>query len=149
MYKIYNKKFGDLSNHELFKIYNLRSLVFVVEQNCCYLDVDEKDLTSKHLFYIDQNKNQLTSYIRIYESKKFTHIGRVVTNPKYRKKGLSRKLMLKGIIECRKMNPNLKIKISAQTYLKDFYASLNFISTENYYLEDNLPHVEMIYTHAN
>ena len=57
--------------------------------------------------------------------------------------------MLKGIVECKKMNPNLKIQISAQTYLKDFYASLNFLSTENYYLEDNLPHVEMIYTHAN
>ncbi len=149
MYRHINKTFEQLLTLELFKIYNLRSLVFVVEQDCCYLDVDDKDLFSKHLFFIDDQNNQLASYIRVYESKVFTHIGRVVTHPEQRKKGLSKKLMLLGIEECKKINPNLKIQISAQTYLKGFYNSLGFVSTENYYLEDNLPHVEMIYTHAN
>lgn len=149
MYSHFNKNFDQLTSYELHKIYNLRSLVFVVEQNCCYLDIDNKDLTSKHLYIIDNKSAQLASYIRVYATDAYTHIGRVVTHPDQRKKGLSKKLMLEGIEECKKINPNLKIQISAQTYLKEFYSSLGFVSTENYYLEDNLPHVEMIYTHAN
>jgi ElaA protein len=141
------KSFNELNVHELYAILKLRSEVFVVEQNCVYLDIDEKDTKSYHLMQYDEN--QLIGYTRIlplgvsYE--KSCSIGRVVNRIDYRGKGLGKILMLKSIEHCKDLFPRVSIKIGAQSYLIPFYQSLGFTpESENDYDEDGIPHRIMV-----
>ena len=141
------KYFEELSLRELYEIGRLRQEVFVLEQNCPYVDFDGKDLYCYHLMGFDEN-NRLVAYSRIvpkgvsYED--YISIGRVVTSGLVRKSGLGRILMLESISVCEKLFGKSDIKISAQTYLLKFYESLGFVSTGKEYLEDDIPHTEMI-----
>ena len=116
------KKFKELSIEELYKILALRNEVFIVEQECAYLRILEKGV----------------SYDKM-------SIGRVVVNKNYRGKGISRDMMIKAIdfIE-HNLNEN-EIKIQAQAYLLNFYKSLGFNEISTVYLEDNIPHIDMLY----
>ncbi|SFC49414.1 GNAT family N-acetyltransferase [Clostridium uliginosum] len=140
------KKFNQLKGEEIYKILALRNKVFIVEQECSYLDCDDKDLNSYHLF---SNENEeVVAYLRILErgvSYNEISIGRVVVKKNYRGKGISREMMLKAI---EFIENNLKedtIKIQAQVYLLNFYSSLGFKAVSEEYLEDNIPHIDMLY----
>jgi len=139
------KNFNALTPHELYEIIRLRNEVFVVEQNCVFQDADNKDQQCFHLMgWID---NQLAAYTRlappgyIYAE---ASIGRVVTSPKYRGNKIGYALMKKSIEECKKIFGRSAIKIGAQYYLKNFYASFGFIQISDIYLEDGIEHIYML-----
>lgn len=139
------RSFEDLSNKELYNILALRNKVFVVEQDCIYQDCDEKDLGAYHLFYCDGDK--ILAYLRILEkgvSFDEVSIGRVVVDEKYRGRDLGRKAMKRAIDFIYSIYGESKIRISAQVYIKDFYKSLGFEEVSNVYLEDDIPHIEML-----
>lgn len=141
------KRFNQLSIEEIYEILQIRNEVFVVEQKCAYQDCDGKDKHSYHLFY--SHKGKIVSYLRILEkgiSYKEISIGRVLTKKEYRNKGLIRKGMLKAINFIEENLGENSIRISAQEYLKEFYKSLGFKEVSKVYLEDNIPHVEMLYS---
>lgn len=139
------KSFNDLTPPELYAILKLRSEVFVVEQNCVYLDTDNKDQLSFHLSgWIGKD---LVAYARILPpglAFEEASIGRVVTNPLYRKIGAGRELMLQAIERTINQFDVSAIKIGAQLYLLDFYTSLGFKISGPQYMEDGIPHIEMI-----
>ena len=138
------KNFNDLTPQELYAILKLRSEVFVVEQNCVYLDTDDKDQGSFHL--CAWNENNLVAYARILPPGKAfeeASIGRVVTNPTYRKTGSGRLLMEYAIEKTLAQFGVSEIKIGAQLYLLSFYSSLGFKQSGPEYLEDGIPHLEM------
>jgi len=147
-YDIYCKDFEDLGLCELYDIMALRSEVFVVEQNCPYLDPDGKDKYCDHLMIYDVNEEKLVTYARIVPPGKsyrgYASIGRVVNSMKYRNTGLGKLLMANAIRLTKEYYPDKKIKISAQTYLSDFYQSFGFKKTGKEYLEDNIPHIAMV-----
>lgn len=140
------KKFKELKVEEIYKILEIRNEVFIVEQKCAYQDCDGKDENAYHLYLQDNDK--IIAYLRILKkgvSYDEISIGRVLVHKNYRGKGIAREMMLKAInfIE---LNLNEKeIKIQAQSYLVNFYKSLGFKETSNEYLEDNIPHIDMLY----
>jgi len=139
------KQFDELTALELYAILQLRNEVFVVEQNCVYQDADGKDLHSWHCCGWDGHK--LAAYTRIIPpgiSYDEASIGRVVTSPAYRGTGTGRKLMKESISNTFREFGCSQIKIGAQLYLKDFYQSLGFIQCSDEYMEDGIPHIEMI-----
>lgn len=139
------KKFEDQTPHELYAIMQLRNEVFVVEQNCAYQDADNKDLHSFHLMGWKDNK--LVAYTRLLPpglSYPEPSIGRVVTSPSVRKEGYGRELMKTSIDNIYNLFGHQPVRIGAQLYLKNFYASLGFQQTSDVYLEDGIEHIEMI-----
>ena len=140
------KEFKDLTTLDLYKILALRCEVFVVEQNCPYQDCDNKDLKSMHLLGFN-NDNELLAYMRILPqniSYPEISMGRIVTSPKVRSTGLGKELMLQGLQFTHQLFSNQPIRISAQSHLEKFYNEFGFISTGKHYLEDNIPHTEML-----
>ena len=138
------KNFNELTPQELYAILKLRSKVFVVEQNCVYLDMDDKDQRSFHLCGWDGNI--LVAYARILPpglAFEEASIGRVVTDPQYRKTGSGRELMGHAIEKTMAQFGISSIKIGAQLYLFSFYSSLGFKVSGPEYIEDGIPHVEM------
>ena len=141
------KAFEGLSHQDLYDLLALRQEVFIVEQDCPYLDADGKDPDSWHLLGRDE-LGRLAAYARIlppglsYED--YPAIGRVVTAPFCRGEGHGKALMEAAIAHCKVLFGERAIKISAQTYLLKFYESLGFRSTGEEYLEDGIPHTGMI-----
>lgn len=144
----YTKSFTELSIDELYKILQLRSAVFVVEQDCPYQDIDDKDRDAIHLWNVDQ-EGTITAYCRLLPagiSYKEPSIGRVATALNIRNTGVGR-IMMQKAISCIYDTWNLPaIRISAQLYLSRFYTSLGFEQVGEPYLEDNIPHIEMLKT---
>ena len=139
------KPFGKLTPFELYDLLRLRSEVFVVEQNCVFLDMDNKDQIAYHL--LGYNENTLVASTRLLASNtayKQMSIGRVVTSPSYRKFGAGKELMQKSIDKCYELFGDEDIKIGAQLYLKRFYESFGFKQNGEIYLEDEIEHIEMI-----
>jgi len=139
--------FKDLSTNQLFDMYHVRQEVFVVEQDCPYQDCDEKDKKSHHLFAYE--KDVLVAYLRIVNpgvSYKEPSIGRVLTKLTHRNNGYGIELMKRGIEFCDSYYPEHSIRISAQQYLLPFYRSLGFNELGEVYLEDDIPHMEMLYS---
>ena len=123
----------------------LRSEVFVVEQNCAYQDLDNKDQKALHL--IVEESNKIIAYTRIFKKGKFfinSNIGRVLVKKKHRGKNLGKKIMIKSIEHIKKDKTQNKIELSAQKYLIKFYSEIGFKKIGEEYLEDNIPHVKMI-----
>ncbi len=139
------KPFNELTVAELYAILRLRSEVFVVEQQCVFLDADNKDQSSFH--FMGWQGGALHAYTRLmppgaaYEE---ASIGRVVTALTARGSGVGRQLMQQSITACRRLFGNGTIKIGAQLYLKEFYASLGFIPTGGIYPEDGIDHIHML-----
>jgi ElaA protein len=139
------KHFNELNTSELYQILELRSKVFVVEQNCVYQDLDYKDQHSWHL--MGWINNQLVAYVRVIPpgiSYTEASIGRVISDPGHRKKGLGKELMRVAIEKTRTQFNVQSIKIGAQCYLKKFYGELGFEICGDEYLEDGIPHIEMM-----
>lgn len=143
------KKFEDLTAAELYCILNLRNQVFVVEQNCVYLDTDGKDAASHHL--CGWLHNELVAYCRLLPPgtayTKLASIGRVSTHPAHRKDGYGKILMQHAIEKTYSIFNVSTIKIGAQQYLIKFYSNLGFKVISEPYLEDGIPHVEMLLSH--
>jgi ElaA protein len=140
-----SKKFEDLTVLQLYAILRLRSEVFVVEQNCVFQDMDNKDQSSYH--FMGWENDVLIAYTRVIPpgvAHEFCSIGRVVTSPAARGTGIGKLLMEKSIREVQELFGNVSIKIGAQLYLKDFYKSFGFKQSSDVYDEDGIDHIEMI-----
>ena len=139
------KSYDDLSKSELHQIMVLRQQVFVVEQNCPYQDADEKDISSHHLMGYIQLK--LVAYLRLVKpgiSYPEMSFGRIVTAPSERGKGIGVALMKEGIIQSKLLYGTTKNRISAQSHLVPFYERFGFSTNGQEYLEDDIPHTEML-----
>ncbi|QYH38452.1 GNAT family N-acetyltransferase [Algoriphagus sp. NBT04N3] len=139
------KAFHELSVTELYDLLRLRSEVFVVEQNCVFLDLDNKDQKCYHLLLYQEN--ELVAYTRIVPaglSYQEVAIGRVVSSPAHRGKGLGRKVMVLSIEYCYQLFGPCNIRLGAQTYALGFYESLGFQAEGDTYDEDGIEHIEMV-----
>lgn len=138
--------FETLNNKALYDIMNLRQSVFIVEQQCAYLDADGKDIPAHHLLCYDDFG--LAAYARLLPKgisyDHYTSIGRVVSASRVRRTGAGRQLMATAIAETQRLYGNTPIKISAQSYLLAFYQSFGFEAEGETYLEDDIPHNAMI-----
>ena len=142
--KTFIKTFQDLSNTEIYQILRLRSEVFVVEQECIYQDIDNKDKKAVHIFL--KEKNEIIAYSRVFKEKEYFEnpsIGRVVVANKRRMYGVGKKIMNISINYIKQNIKAKSIEISAQKYLKKFYSNLGFVKQGDEYLEDNIPHLRM------
>ena len=138
------KSFEALSVNELYDILRLRSEIFVVEQNCVYLDLDGKDKQALHLF--GEFEGKIAAYSRLFKpgiSFDNASIGRVVVDVNYRERKWGHELMREAITQIQLHFGESKITIGAQLYLKKFYESHGFVQTSEMYLEDDIPHIEM------
>ncbi|WP_419174132.1 GNAT family N-acetyltransferase [Desulfosediminicola sp.] len=140
------RSFDELTTTQLYSLLKLRQEVFVVEQDCAYLDADGLDQHSMHLLVYDENQKELIGYLRLIEPEiKYAEpaIGRLVTAEKIRGTGIARQMMRKAIDQAQDTFPGRVIRISAQLYLEKFYTSLGFTLASDPYDEDGIPHVEM------
>ena len=138
------KKFDELSNEELYQLLRLRSEVFVVEQGCNFMDMDNKDQKCHHL--LGKKNGQLLAYSRIVPqgvSYEFPSIGRIVVSQQGRGTGLGVELLNISISTVEELYGKTIIRIGAQVYLKKFYQSFGFIQSGDIYLEDDIEHIEM------
>jgi len=139
------KPFDALTTKELYAILRLRSEIFVIEQNCIFLDMDNKDQYCQHLMLYAEN--ELVAYARIVPaglSYPEPSIGRVVSSNSVRGKGFGRQLLSLSIGNCIRLCGNKPIRIGAQLYLKDFYGSFGFVASGDVYDEDGIDHIEMV-----
>ncbi len=146
MIEFYTKTFEQLSNAELYDVLKLRSEVFVMEQQCLFLDMDDLDKKAHHVLGYYQNK--LAAYSRLFEpgiTYPVASIGRVVTHNSVRKFSFGKQLMSYSINEISRLYNTLDITIGAQCYLKTFYNNLGFIEVGQMYLEDDIEHIKMTY----
>lgn len=137
--------FEELNPHQLYQVLRLRSEVFVVEQQCIFLDMDNKDQQCYHL--TGWKGELLVASTRLVPpgiSYTEMSIGRVVSSPQVRGTGIGRELMQVSINACYKLWGVAPIRIGAQCYLEKFYQSLGFEPEGEIYLEDGIPHIEMV-----
>ncbi|MFT3918158.1 GNAT family N-acetyltransferase [Cloacibacterium sp.] len=139
------KNFEDLSIKELYKILKVRQEVFIVEQTCYYLDADGYDDKALHIWA--ETNGEIAAYCRIFsQGIKYpeTSIGRVLTNTKYRNLKLGKTLINIALQAIGTHFKTSECRISAQDYLLEFYKSFSFEDTGKKYLEDDMPHTEMV-----
>ena len=141
--------FDELSLHALYEILKIRQAIFVVEQDCSYLDTDDLDQVAWHLigWHEDANNKKMVAYLRVvFPGEKYPEpsIGRVLVLPESRKTGLGKKLTAEAIARIADEYPNTAIRISAQQHLQKFYAAFGFKAVSKPYLEDGIPHIEML-----
>lgn len=139
------RRFAELGVDDLYDALALRCRVFVLEQGP-YLDPDGLDRTSWHLLGRDA-AGALVAYLRVVDpGARYAEpaIGRVITAPEVRGTGLGRALMIEGVARCVAAFPGRGIRISAQAHLERFYNGFGFVRTGANYLEDDIPHVEML-----
>jgi len=140
------KTFTELTVDELYAILRLRSEVFVVEQNCIFLDLDNNDQKAYHT--IGFLGEEVVATTRLFDKNimydSYQSIGRVVTAPKHRGLSIGKALMQYSISECERLFGKGPIKIGAQLYLKKFYNEQGFEQSGEVYIEDEIDHIPMI-----
>ncbi len=139
------KTFKELSIDELYNVLQLRSEVFVVEQNCVYQDLDGKDRKALHV--IGTKEGKVVAYTRLFNAGDYfdqASLGRVVVSKDTRAFGYGHIIIKASIAAIYKHYNTKNIKISAQTYLKKFYESHGFSQIGDEYLEDEIPHIAMV-----
>jgi ElaA protein len=140
------KHFTELNIDELYTIMRLRQRVFVLEQNCAFVDCDNLDQPGWHLMCYDGDA--LVGYCRLlpvgvaYPG--YASIGRVVSEPDLRRAGYGRLIMAEALRQCKTLFGDARLKIGAQLYLKEFYQSYGFTAIGDIYIEDDIEHVIMI-----
>lgn len=142
-------RFDDLHVRELQNIYAARQLAFAVEQQCIYLDADGCDEQAYHLAAWSRAQREPLAYARVIDpGVKYAEasIGRVITVGAGRGRGLGREVMVRAIAHAAQVWPGMAIRISAQTRLERFYASLDFVAVGPPYHEDGIDHTEMLLT---
>ena len=140
-------RFNALSVYELQAIYRARQQVFAIEQACAYLDADGFDEFAWHLAAWSTGDTMPRAYARIVEPRrKYAEpsIGRVITTGSARGTGLGQELVRRAVARCTAAFPGLGIRISAQTRLERFYQRAGFVAVGPPYLEDGIPHTEML-----
>ena len=140
-------RFDELSVFDLQAIYRARQTVFSIEQACAYLDVDGFDEASFHLAAWSSDRSMPLAYARVvHPSQKYAEpsIGRVITIAAARGTGLGRELVRRAVAHCTDAFPGQGIRISAQTRLEAFYAGFGFQAVGAQYMEDGIPHTEML-----
>jgi len=145
MLQVIIKSFSELTTNELYSILQLRSEVFVVEQDCVYQDIDFKDQQALHVIGLKNDK--VIAYARIFKPGDYfekASIGRVVVFKKERINSYGHTILKASVKAIKDYYNETTIKISAQTYLKKFYQSHNFKQIGEAYLEDGIPHIAMI-----
>lgn len=141
------RHFKDLAPHELYACMRLRSEVFVVEQNCIYLDPDNIDQYCYHLMI--KEGTDIVSYARLVPpgvSYPEMSIGRIVSNPAYRGSGAGKQVVSTALEECFRLFGSGPVKIGAQYYLKKFYGAFGFVQVSEVYDEDGIDHIKMLLT---
>jgi ElaA protein len=136
----------ELPARRLYALFAARQKVFVVEQACAYLDLDGLDDDAEHL--IAWSGEDIAAYLRLLApGTAFAEpsLGRVLTMSAFRGSGLGRELMLKGLARAYERYPGHLVRIGAQAYLQKFYSSLGFTIASEPYLEDGIPHLEMLH----
>ncbi|MDM9628154.1 GNAT family N-acetyltransferase [Rhizobium sp. S152] len=144
-YTVDARRLDDLSAVELYALLKMRVDVFVVEQNCPYPELDGKDADALHLRLLQDG--DLIAAARIFapaDQDAPAKIGRVVVSPDHRGKRLGEAVMREAISVCEERYPQAPIYLSAQSHLSRFYGSFGFETTSEEYLEDGIPHVDMI-----
>jgi len=146
--KFHLKTFDELSLNEFHNIVQLRINVFVVEQNCLYPELDDKDKKALHLFaFAENDSDTIIAYTRIFKPGDYyteAAFGRVVVHQDYRKQQLGYQLVEKTILAIKNNFNTSTIKIGGQTYLQKFYESFGFKQIGDGYIEDGLPHIHMV-----
>jgi len=141
------KAFHELNVDELYDIMALRQQVFVVEQNCVFLDADGKDKNALHCLALDEN-NLLVAYTRIFNKdlyySNYASIGRVVSSPIGRGQNFGRIIFQFSLDQIQRNYGKNEVKIGAQSYLEKFYESFGFQSIGEDYIEDGIPHKIMV-----
>ena len=147
MKKVVIKSYYELDLDELYDILKLRQEVFVVEQDCPYVDTDGHDQAGYHVMIIEDD--ELVAYSRLLPKGStypdHVSIGRVISVQNRRGKGLGREVMQVSLSIAQELWPDETIKISAQVYALPFYRSLGFLEVGEEYLEDGIPHMAMLY----
>lgn len=140
--------FADLDTHTLYSLLQLRVDVFVVEQNCPYPELDEKDLHPQTRHIVLKKGDKVIAYARVLAPdvgfEGFPGIGRVCVSQTARRLGLGVVLVEKTLSVVRDLWPATDIHISAQCYLQQFYQSMGFKAASEPYLEDDIPHMKMV-----
>jgi len=145
MLEIKVKRFSELLTQELYDLLQLRSEIFVVEQDCVYQDLDGKDQKALHV--LGYKGGKIVAYTRIFKQGDYfteSSIGRVLVKENERQHKYGYDIMNASIEAIRNHYKETSIKISAQTYLRGFYGNLEFKEVGEEYLEDGIPHINMI-----
>lgn len=148
MIEWYWKRFEELTNSELYRVLEARSVVFVIEQRCVYMDIDNLDEQAWHLFAVDTESpyTPLVAYARVFAPDPETgdaRIGRVLTIAEYRDRGLGKALMQRSLQQVETNWPGAAVRLNAQQYLRAFYESFGFVKISGPFLEDGIPHLDM------
>ena len=140
------KTFSELTVDELYDVLRLRSEVFIVEQKCIFLDIDNNDRKAFHT--IGFIGDEVVATTRLFDKdimyEGYQSIGRVVGSPRHRGLGIGKALMQYSISECDRLFGKGPIKIGAQLYLKKFYSEQGFEQSGEIYIEDEIEHIPMI-----
>ena len=145
MLEIKTKSFIDLNTKELYDVLQLRSEVFVVEQDCVYQDIDGKDEKALHI--LGKKEGKIVAYTRCFAPNIYFEeaaIGRVVVKETERKFGYGHQILKASVEEIQQRYQTTTIKLSAQQYLTHFYETHNFKQIGEGYLEDGIPHIAML-----
>ncbi len=140
------KKYKELTLYEFHDILQLRIDVFVVEQNCPYPELDNKDGIAFHFYCTDKN-GKIIAYTRIFKPGDYykeAAFGRVVVHQDFRNQKLGYELVEQTISKMKQLFGDIPIKIGAQTYLNKFYTSFGFQQVGEEYIEDGIPHIYMV-----
>ena len=139
-------RYPDLSPQEIYAVFAARQAIFIVEQNCPYLDMDGKDLEALHL--IGWSNQEVAAYLRLIAPgvsyPNDPSLGRILTTKIARGSGLGRELVVRGLEKIYELYPTLPTRIGAQAHLHKFYGSLGFVQTSEPYDEDGIMHIEML-----
>ncbi len=148
--------FKELTTKNLYAILRLRQEIFIVEQQCAYQDCDNLDTIGWHLVGWQQSGEEdeavAVAYLRVIPpatTEQLPRIGRLLTHSTIRKRGIGAQLIKKALSQINLTHQESAVQISAQLYLVNFYEKYGFQPTSEAYEEDNIPHVEMVYTPAN
>ena len=140
--KLNIKKFDELTNKELYEILKLRSRVFVVEQKCSYVDMDDIDEYALHIYFTEGD--EIIAYLRLFildKTQNTAKIGRVISTK--RRSGLGTLLLKEGIKTAKNVLNADKLIVEAQSYVKGFYAKQGFAEVSDEFLDVGISHVKM------
>ena len=142
----YTKNFEALSLDEFHDILKLRIDIFVVEQNCPYSELDNKDKMALHCFAKDQEQH-IIAYTRIFKPGDYykeASFGRVLVQKEYRNKKLGYELIKQTLLAIQANMGQVPVKIGAQAHLERFYGVFDFKKVGQGYIEDGIPHIYML-----
>ena len=142
--ELHVKRFSELTTEELYRLLRLRVSVFVVEQNCPYMELDDHDQDALHVWFVDQDGG-IQAYLRILDAgavSEYVTIGRVIAVK--RRCGMGSRILSEGIRIAKEALGAEKIYVEAQVYAKGMYEKQGFRQISEEFLEDGIPHVKML-----